>query len=201
MTAMPWFQDLSAIMLSQPVPTKFEWVVQPYGFNLEKSNLFFFWVNHGGPKTFVSTYFNISDDSSSTTSSPSSSTTNTASTASGTSADSTALPNEGKDNDASPSSSSSSEDSTTKVALGVGLGIGIPLMGILGFIAFMLFRRSQTQETTQIPQSLQYSQMPSDNKTPEHFGSPLQELDASARTPELDTTSRRTELSIHNNNN
>ena len=183
-------QDLSKLLVDAPVPTNFEWVVQPYEFDLEKSDLFFFWVNHGGETTFVSTYFNITDDGSSTSVSPPSptSTASTANTASATSASSA------DDDASSPSSSdSSSSSSTAKVALGVGLGIGIPLMGILGLIAFMLYRRNQTRDAQ--PQQSKYWQMPHEmNAQPP---AALQELSADTGRPELDANIRKPELGVN----
>ncbi|EAQ89640.1 predicted protein [Chaetomium globosum CBS 148.51] len=62
------------------------WTVQLYDFDLESSNIFFFWLKEGGPenatgpvtgRTMSSSYFNITDEPSPTTTSSSSSSSST----------------------------------------------------------------------------------------------------------------------------
>ncbi|KAK3294030.1 uncharacterized protein B0H64DRAFT_433284 [Chaetomium fimeti] len=66
-----------------------DWTVQLYDFDLESSNVFFFWLKEGGPEnatgpvkgqTMSSGYFNITDQPSPTTTSSSSSSSSTVST-------------------------------------------------------------------------------------------------------------------------
>ncbi|KAJ5948315.1 hypothetical protein N7466_001330 [Penicillium verhagenii] len=47
--------------------TNFTWTVQLLGFDLSYSNQFFLWVNPDGPDGFVSTYFNITEPTTTTT--------------------------------------------------------------------------------------------------------------------------------------
>ncbi|KAL2870723.1 uncharacterized protein BJX67DRAFT_378054 [Aspergillus lucknowensis] len=41
--------------------TNFTWVVQLYGFDLDRSNVIFLWINYDTPEGFTSAYFNITE--------------------------------------------------------------------------------------------------------------------------------------------
>ncbi|BCS25420.1 uncharacterized protein APUU_50131A [Aspergillus puulaauensis] len=123
--------------------SNFTWTVQLYGFDLDYSNVFFFWINSDTPEGFTSAYFNISEpDATSTTDgtathSPSSITNTTSSISSSTASDTP------------PTTPPSSEQTTTsKIALGVGIGIGLPVLAALAFIIWLRMRPSTEQNQT-----------------------------------------------------
>ncbi|KAL4737796.1 hypothetical protein BDV11DRAFT_190794 [Aspergillus similis] len=127
--------------------TNFSWVVQLYGFDLDYSNVFFFWINSDTPDGFISAYFNITepdptskDTDNATLSTASSNATSTSSTSSPVITD--------PSNSSLPQAADDSEPgltATAKVALGVGLGVGLPILGVL---AVLIWQRSRTFDGT-----------------------------------------------------
>ncbi|KAF1963311.1 hypothetical protein CC80DRAFT_587745 [Byssothecium circinans] len=118
-----WQQDMSGtfarsgnqIYLKGPSDDEvgqFEWTIDPKGFDLKLSKVF--WLNlrhiYKEDNSFKSTYFNLSAATTTTTSagpSPTSSTTNT------------------------PPPMPDKNDNVIKLALGIGLGVGIPIIVLL----------------------------------------------------------------------
>lgn len=125
--------------------TNFTWVVQLYGFDLDYSNVFFFWINSDQPDGFISSYFNITEASATSTSATSSATSTSTSNStlnSGSSPSSLS---------STPSSSSSGLTSTGKIALGVGIGIGAPVLAALAALVWLKARRPPANQPQQIP--------------------------------------------------
>ncbi|PWY91896.1 hypothetical protein BO94DRAFT_583813 [Aspergillus sclerotioniger CBS 115572] len=119
--------------------SNFTWVVQLYGFDLDHSNVFFFWINPGVPGSPIS-FFNITRPTTTTTSititSPTASptTTKTSVTVSSSSVTDTVA-------QSTPSSSRDTAQPTTttgQVALGIGIGIGLPVLAALTALGLLL---------------------------------------------------------------
>ncbi|KAJ5704842.1 hypothetical protein N7536_000531 [Penicillium majusculum] len=127
--------------------TNFTWVVQVYGFDLSYSNEFFLWVNPDEKGGFVSTYFNITEPTSTT--STTSSSTSTSASASTKTLNAAATPS--SPSSASPSSSSDSDSQsseltlTGKIAIGVGAGVGLPILCALGALLYLKTRKSDNK--------------------------------------------------------
>ncbi|KAJ5816782.1 hypothetical protein N7447_009015 [Penicillium robsamsonii] len=112
--------------------SNFTWVVQLYSFDLDFSNKFMFWINHGGSTAFTSAYFYIARNSSTGTT--------TASTlAPSPSSTNTTAPNDQQI--ASPTDQPTGLSTTAKLALGLGLGIGIPILAALGVLIWLRARQ------------------------------------------------------------
>ncbi|KAJ5520512.1 hypothetical protein N7463_000965 [Penicillium fimorum] len=127
--------------------SNFTWTVQLYGFDLDFSNRFIFWVNHGGSDAFTSAYFYIVRNSSTGTT--------TASTlAPSLSATSTTAPSDQPT--AGPTDQPTGLSTTAKLALGLGLGIGIPILAALGVLIWL--RAKQLKATQQAAAGLVTSQ-------------------------------------------
>ncbi|KAL4882885.1 hypothetical protein BJY04DRAFT_186241 [Aspergillus karnatakaensis] len=129
--------------------TNFTWTVQLYGFDLDYSNVFFFWINSDTPNGFTSAYFNITrpdpatETSSSTASSTATSPPNATSSVSSpaTTESFTPIPQPTVTEDPGLTT-------TAKVALGVGLGVGLP---ILATLAVLLWQRSRAAAPSSPP--------------------------------------------------
>ncbi|KAK4034209.1 hypothetical protein C8A01DRAFT_39340 [Parachaetomium inaequale] len=149
---------------------EFDWLVQLSGFDLDVSNVFFFWLKEGGlenvgstqVQSMASAYFNVTDEplpstssstafsstitssssSSSTSSSSSSSTSSTLSTASPTAAANplTATTNQGETT-ASNTSSESSEGGGLPVAAQAGIAVGAAIVGLTAIVCGILWFR------------------------------------------------------------
>ncbi|KAJ5210407.1 hypothetical protein N7472_000546 [Penicillium cf. griseofulvum] len=104
--------------------SNFTWTVQLYGFDLDYSPTFFFWINPDGPRGFPSAYFNITRKSSTDT-------TETTTSTLAPSSSPTAGPND------QPTGLSA----TAKIALGVGIGIGIPILAAVGVLVWLRARQ------------------------------------------------------------
>ncbi|KAJ5368940.1 uncharacterized protein N7496_008700 [Penicillium cataractarum] len=160
--------------------TNFTWVVQLYGFDLSYSNVFFLWINPDEDGGFVSSYFNITEPSSTTT---------TASTATSTATDvlSTAItsPSSSSLSSSSGSSLSSSSSSsptaaadsalttTGKIAMGVGVGLGVP---ILCALAVLIFLKSRSLKKNAAAQNAAQSGMAQPRVYAQNRQSRLQEM-------------------------
>lgn len=115
--------------ISQPIPaklhrgpksTEFTWTVQLYEFDLDYSNVFFFWINSDTPEGFVSSFLNITKPAS-----PSTSHSTTASVSIPTDSTNLVPLNDPPVSDTALNSASDSGISTTaKIALGVGMESG-----------------------------------------------------------------------------
>ncbi|KAA8649334.1 hypothetical protein EYZ11_011621 [Aspergillus tanneri] len=129
--------------------TNFTWTVQLYGFDLDYSNVFFFWVNSDTPEGFPSTYFNItkptSTQTATTSTSVSPSTTSSIDSSSSVSSHPDAASQSSSHSDAASQSASPSGIPTTgKIALGVGIGIGVPVLAALGALVWLKARAPRT---------------------------------------------------------
>lgn len=123
--------------------TNFTWTVQLFGFDLSYSNEFFLWVNPDGPDGFVSTYFNITE--------PTTSTINTATAATATSintsnlafpvSSASALATDSVGSSSASPAPSAGLTTTSKIALGVGIGIGLPALCALGALIWLRLRQ------------------------------------------------------------
>ncbi|KAL4783507.1 hypothetical protein BJX76DRAFT_348501 [Aspergillus varians] len=116
--------------------TNFTWTVQLYGFELDYSNVFYFWINSDTPNGFTSAYFNITEPD--TTSTASSNTTSSSSIPAATDSSTSPLPQ-------SAGNESSGLTNTGKIALGVGLGIGLPILGALMILLWQRFQPSTSK--------------------------------------------------------
>ncbi|KAL4804039.1 hypothetical protein BDV18DRAFT_162450 [Aspergillus unguis] len=127
----------------------FTWTVQLYGFDLDDSNIFVFWLDSDDAHRFSSGFFNItkpdptSEDTTNTTD------TTTSSSSPTPSASSASSPADTGTSTSPPQTTAAAQDSglptTAKVALGVGLGIGLP---ILATLAVLIWQRSRAQATS-----------------------------------------------------
>ncbi|KAK4155736.1 hypothetical protein C8A00DRAFT_31396 [Chaetomidium leptoderma] len=125
--------------------TEFEWEVQMYRFNFTYSNYFYFLLREGGPENLMnasaryvtSPYFNITDDSPS-----SSSTTNLAKPTSL----SKTPPESGQDE----ASDTDTSDDTTGLSVGAqaGIGVGVSIIGIIGIVCAVLWFRYLKKKQT-----------------------------------------------------
>ncbi|PLB35572.1 uncharacterized protein BDW47DRAFT_127961 [Aspergillus candidus] len=103
-----------------PKSTEFTWTVQLYEFDLDYSNVFFFWINSDTPEGFVSSFLNITKPAS-----PSTSHSTTASVSIPTDSTNLVPLNDPPVSDTALNSASDSGISTTaKIALGVGMESG-----------------------------------------------------------------------------
>lgn len=136
--------------------TNFTWVVQLYGFDLDYSNVFFFWINSDQPDGFISSYFNITEPTSTSTSATSSATSTSTSTNSLESASSPSS------SFSSAPSSSSGVTSTGKIALGVGIGLGVPVLAALAALIWLKARQptKQAQMSGAVPNTAPYTFWP-----------------------------------------
>ncbi|KAL2013394.1 hypothetical protein VTN00DRAFT_919 [Thermoascus crustaceus] len=120
--------------------TNFTWTVQTYGFDLNYSPIFFFWINSDTPEGFTSNYFNITRERVSTTSTATS-------TTSATSTNTATPPAETLTTTNAPGAQTNEPETGltpgAKVGLGVGLGVGIPLLAILAGFLFLKCRQSR----------------------------------------------------------
>ncbi|KAL4804625.1 hypothetical protein BDV18DRAFT_26484 [Aspergillus unguis] len=129
--------------------TSFTWVVQRYAFDLNTSNIFFFWVNADTPGGFTSAYFNITQaDSDSDSSETDSDTTESPSSNPSLSAP---TPTDTGPASASPTGEIISDygnglTTTAKVAIGIGVSFGVPIIGLL---ATILWRTSRSRFQSQ----------------------------------------------------
>ncbi|KAI2865007.1 hypothetical protein CBS63078_11074 [Aspergillus niger] len=123
--------------------TNFTWVVQLYGFDLNYSNVFFMWINSDDPDGIVSSYFNITKPTATSTTSSS-----TESDTSTKSLDTTPSPSITPSTDAQPTMSASSDaaqlTTTGQIALGVGIGIGVPVLAALAALVWLKARANKT---------------------------------------------------------
>ncbi|KAL2002199.1 hypothetical protein VTN02DRAFT_462 [Thermoascus thermophilus] len=120
--------------------TNFTWTVQTYGFDLNQSPIFFFWINSDTPTGFTSNYFNITRARVSTASASTAT-----STTSGTATNTATPPAMTMTTTKAPAQTNEPETGLTpgaKVGLGVGLGLGIPLLAILAGFLFLKCRQS-----------------------------------------------------------
>ncbi|KAE8349226.1 hypothetical protein BDV28DRAFT_152082 [Aspergillus coremiiformis] len=145
--------------------TNFTWMVQTYGFGLEHSPIFFFWINANTPKGFTSNYFNITDKARTTSASifhTASSTSNptTTSLSSTTSSPPTLTPQ------TPPPPSESGLDSTAKIALGVGIGVGLPALALLAALTGLKYRQSKKSKRPPPPIHLEYTTLPPRREAP-----------------------------------
>ncbi|CRL18851.1 unnamed protein product [Penicillium camemberti] len=125
--------------------TNFTWVVQVYGFDLSYSNEFFLWVNPDEKGGFVSTYFNITEPTS-TTSTTSSSTSTSTSMKTLNAATTPSSPSSSSSSSSSDSDSQTSELTLTgKIAIGVGAGVGLPILCALGALLYLKTRKSNNK--------------------------------------------------------
>ncbi|KAJ9491212.1 hypothetical protein VN97_g2021 [Penicillium thymicola] len=133
--------------------TNFTWVVQVYGFDLSYSNEFFLWVNPDAKGGFVSTYFNITEPTSTTsTTSSSTSTSTSASTKTLNAATTPSSPSSASPSASSDSDSQSSELTLTgKIAIGVGAGVGLPILCALGALLYLKTRKPDNNIEKTIP--------------------------------------------------
>ncbi|CAG8905371.1 unnamed protein product [Penicillium egyptiacum] len=115
--------------------SNFTWTVQLYGFDLDYSPTFFFWVNPSGPSGFPSAYFNITRRSSTetTTASISSPTIPLNSTLASSSDSSNTA--------ASPTDQPPGLTMTAKLALGLGVGIGVPILVTMAALVWLRARQ------------------------------------------------------------
>ncbi|PIG79030.1 hypothetical protein AARAC_003593 [Aspergillus arachidicola] len=122
--------------------TNFTWTVQTYGYSLEDSPIYFFWINADTPEGFTSNYFNITEKKRTTSTSTSYTATSTSEPTSSQSSTASSTP--------SPASQESTSESglnaTAKIALGVGVGVGVPAILLLGALTCLKYRQSQTKE-------------------------------------------------------
>ncbi|KAF9245489.1 hypothetical protein DTO006G1_2244 [Penicillium roqueforti] len=96
--------------------SNFTWTVQLYGFDLDYSPTFFFWINPG-PGGFPSAYFNITERSSTAKTTPSIPVNSTLASS---------FPS--SDTTVSPTDQPPALTTTAKLALGLGVGIGVPIL-------------------------------------------------------------------------
>ncbi|KAJ5357939.1 hypothetical protein N7541_005097 [Penicillium brevicompactum] len=133
--------------------TNFTWTVQLYGFDLDYSNVFFIWINPDGPGGFVSSYFNITEPTK-TTSSTASISSATATTASNFTADPVTSDSPSTKTASPPSTTADSDTTneasaltmTSKIALGVGVGVGASIIGALGVLIWLRARQTRASE-------------------------------------------------------
>ncbi|KAL4936343.1 hypothetical protein BDV06DRAFT_233512 [Aspergillus oleicola] len=157
--------------------TNFTWTVQLYGFDLDYSNVFFFWINSDTPEGFTSAYFNITEPDPSTSKDTANATTSTASS-NATSSSSSPVDT---DPSTSPVPQATAEEDpglakTAKIALGVGLGVGFPILGALGVL---IWQRSRPQAPSSTPKGINASDSSSGHA--ELFGSMMRPK--SSRSP------------------
>ncbi|KAB8229415.1 uncharacterized protein BDW43DRAFT_303158 [Aspergillus alliaceus] len=162
--------------------TNFTWTVHTYGFSLEDSPIFFFWINTNTPEGFTSNYFNITEKARITSAStfytatsifePKSTTSPNSSSASTT----PSLPTE-----TSPASASEPGlDSTAKIALGVGVGVGVPAVLLLGALTCLKYCQSQSGKSKTPTVHPEFATIPPRNQAPP---SPPKEV-AGSQVPE-----------------
>ncbi|KAL4765624.1 uncharacterized protein BDW70DRAFT_66561 [Aspergillus foveolatus] len=124
--------------------TNFSWVVQLYGFDLNYSNVFFFWINSDTPDGFTSAYLNITEPDPTSTGTDNATLSTASSNATSTTSSNTSPVITDPSISSLPQAADESETgltTTAKVALGVGLGVGLP---ILGALAVLIWQRSRT---------------------------------------------------------
>lgn len=152
------------------VRNSFSWRVQLYDFELEQSNVFFFWLCNGTADTceseiLPSPYFNISNEDppessstsilTATSAGPTSATTSSApATKTATAQDTATTTAAGAVNTSNSSTSSehASGGSGISTGAGVGIGVGVALAGISAVVCALVIVRSKrkTGQTHQI---------------------------------------------------
>ncbi|PYH90413.1 hypothetical protein BO71DRAFT_402236 [Aspergillus ellipticus CBS 707.79] len=126
--------------------TNFTRVVQLYGFSLDYSNVFLFWINPDGPDGFVSCYFNITRPTATTTTSTIDATASSTSSkvldlvSSTPSSTVTGAATYSPTTTSAASSAGMAELTTGKIALGVGVGVGVPVLAALGALVWLKAR-------------------------------------------------------------
>ncbi|KAK2761270.1 hypothetical protein FQN54_001792 [Arachnomyces sp. PD_36] len=171
--------------------TNITWTVQLYGFDLNYSNVFFFWMNPDGPNSFVSSYFNITEPTADTDTD-----TSTSTKVEATGLDSPPTTSVSDSNTSSPSSdtppsnsSSSGLSTTAKIALGIGLGIGIPLLIAMIALVWLKARHrhppNNTIATSNKTLSMMQQAMPPSSPKEVHGTAYCSELPSGQEYPEL----------------
>lgn len=142
---------------------RFDWLVQTYNFNLQASNVFFFWLVEGDASSqgnqsapgMVSSFFNITDveneatTSSATPSATHSTTTSEASTSSTTSSSvKTGLPSTNVPDQSSEGSNNSNKSTqlSSGAIAGIGVGAGLGVLGIAVGIATVLWLKHRKKK-------------------------------------------------------
>ncbi|KAL3435742.1 hypothetical protein BDV09DRAFT_184747 [Aspergillus tetrazonus] len=128
--------------------TNFSWVVQLYGFELDYSNIFFFWINSDTPEGFTSAYFNITEPDPTSTGTGYATLSTASSNATSTTSSNTSPVITDPSISSLPQAADESEPGLTTTAigaLGVGLGVGLP---ILGALAVLIWQKSRTIDGT-----------------------------------------------------
>ncbi|KAL4951569.1 hypothetical protein BDW69DRAFT_196366 [Aspergillus filifer] len=157
--------------------TNFTWTVQLYGFDLEYSNVFFFWINSDTPDGFTSAYFNITEPDPSTSEDTANTTSLTASPTATSLSNATSSVSSPADTASSTSSPQATafEDSglttASKIALGVGLGVGLPILATLAVLVWQR-SKSRSQAPTNALKEANISFNPGPNPA-ELFGGPM----------------------------
>lgn len=129
---------------------QFDWLVQTYDFNLDESNVFFFWLFPGDASmqgnqsmaSMPSAYFNITREA--VSAGPSE-----AATTSGSSPAATSDPSTPTSTTPQPDSTSSKNSNglSTASKAGIGVGAGVGILAVIA-AAFLLYRRLSHQQQT-----------------------------------------------------
>ncbi|KAK1756754.1 hypothetical protein QBC47DRAFT_377562 [Echria macrotheca] len=143
---------------NQPKTTSFIWTVQTYKFDLDVSDLFFFWIFNGSDgstqgrqlPSVSSAYFNIlekKDDTTTSTLSSSSttsfsSTSSTSSTQSGTSTSIPTVTNLPADTNGTAAATNNGPNNTVPIAVGVSLGV-VGVAVLLGLLFWCMKKRKK----------------------------------------------------------
>ncbi|KAJ6022110.1 hypothetical protein N7540_007614 [Penicillium herquei] len=131
--------------------TNLTWAVQLYDFDLSTSNEFFLWTNPDSSDGFTSTYFNITEPSSTATATRSViSSTATATGLNIASPHISSSNSSGHVNTSSQSSSNTALTTSSKIALAVGLGVGVPILSALGMLIWLKIRQSNNNKNEMI---------------------------------------------------
>lgn len=145
------FSDNVALETTNGPQTNFDWLVQAYDFNIDDSNIFFFWLfegdssaqGNGSLPNSVSSYFVIAKAVTTSSALPSSTTSAFTSLTSSTTVSTTTSAQ------ASRETSSGSGGLSTGASVGIGVGVGLGVVIIAAAVAFIFWKRRASNKVQQ----------------------------------------------------
>lgn len=137
--------------------TNFDWLVQSYDFNIDDSNIFFFWLfegdssaqGNGSLPNSVSSYFVIAKAVTTSSTLPSSTISTSIISTSAATASTSPTSSTAAATTTSAVASSGSGGLSTGASAGIGIGVGLAVVAVAAIIAFILWRRRTNKKVQQ----------------------------------------------------